>query len=98
MGYNNDMTNILKDVVKKNKVLFWDIAEDSLGTLSDEAIIERIINYGDFDLFKDLFANTDFSNLRNIFKKLINKKRSNIRPAASNYLKVFLKNNYGEDL
>lgn len=92
------MDKSFTQLTKSNKSLFWDIPEGKISDLSNEAVIERLVNYGDFDTFKKIFQVMNIEVLVDVFKTILNKKRSNIRPAAANYVKIFIKNNYGEDI
>lgn len=83
----------LKQLARQQKQLFWDIAESSLDQLSNEAIIERIVNYGDMKAFKSLVSNTDKDYLRNIVVSERHKRRQNYRQKALNFLEIYLKYN-----
>jgi hypothetical protein len=45
------MKKELRDLVEKNKDLFWDCKRDNL---SDEAIVERFLNYAELDQIKKM--------------------------------------------
>lgn len=59
--------------------------------LSEESAVEHILNYGDWDDYKNAEEALGLYEINNIFKKLKNKKRVNLRPQTINYF-----NNYFE--
>ncbi len=57
--------------------------------LSQESIFEAIINHGDWEDFTKLQNIFGIKNSQLLFKKIANKKRSNIRPETKNYFKKY---------
>lgn len=83
----------LKHLARQQKQLFWDIAESSVDQLSNEAIVERIINYGDLNAFRSLVLHTNKDYLNSIVESERHKLRQNYRPKALNFLENYLKHN-----
>ena len=73
--------------VKKRPFLFWDIR--NLEALSEESILEHVLNYGDFDDVRKLFAILSLTRAAHIFRKQIRKKRNNYRPEIKNYFTLY---------
>ena len=45
------MKTAIRKLIEKNKVIFWDCKRDSL---SDEAVVERFLNYAEIDDIKSM--------------------------------------------
>ncbi|HRX43771.1 MAG TPA: hypothetical protein P5059_00765 [Candidatus Dojkabacteria bacterium] len=87
----NTFSNLLKRESIKNSKIFWDTPKERINQLSDEAKLERILNYGDMNqLRKVLKAKKDF---QKEYYKLRNKKRTNLSPLVINYIDLYLKKN-----
>jgi len=87
----NSYKEILKAEALRNPELFWDIPKEEISNLSDTAILERFLSYGDLDLFTLVVE--DRSSFTKLYHQLKNKKRSNLSPLVVNYIDLFLKNN-----
>ncbi|MFH1582920.1 MAG: hypothetical protein ABIB72_01210 [Candidatus Falkowbacteria bacterium] len=87
------MTNRKKIIklVKDRRYLFWDI--NNFDALSDEAIVERILNYGDWRDTQKLLKLMGAKNVALIFKKQTRKRITNYAPAIKNFFSLYLKNN-----
>ena len=59
--------------------------------LSNDAALEAVLNYGDFDDIKKLFSILKLKRAYKIFKKQLKKKRTNYRPEIANYFKLYFK-------
>lgn len=59
--------------------------------LSESAIIEAVLNYGDFDDVKKLIAILGIKKAAAIFQKRAWQRRSNYRPEIRNYFKLYFK-------
>jgi hypothetical protein len=45
----------LKNFIREQAVLFWYSPEDKAETVSDELLVETILNYGNMDAVRELF-------------------------------------------
>ena len=79
----------LKDFIKKRRHLIWYVKD--FDHLSEEAIVESVLNYGDFDDVKKLFSILGLREVAKIFYKQIRRKRSNYRPEIKNYFALYFK-------
>lgn len=79
----------LNKFIKKRPYLIW--YTKNYNNLSQEAIIEAVLNYGNFDDFKKILKILGIKKTARIFKKEANKKRSNLRPEVKNYFKLYFK-------
>jgi hypothetical protein len=84
-------SQVLKREALKNKKIFWDIPKEDIINLSDAALVERILNYGNMDQFRNIVK--DKESFTNIHLKIRNKKRCNLSPLTINYVDLYLRNN-----
>ena len=76
--------------VKKRKHLFWDT--ENYENLSEEVIVQAVLNYGNFDDIKAIFKILTLKRVANIFQKQIKRKRNNYDPKIKNYFNLYFKN------
>lgn len=84
--------NHLSTFAKEHKFLFWDIPEKALDTISQEAILERTLAYGDMKEIKQLFNIIGVHKSQQSFSKIIKKKRVNLKPSTINYFRLYFEN------
>ena len=77
----------INDFIKKKPYLIW--YTKNLNNLSKEAIVEVVLNYGDFDDIKKMIKILGFRQTAMIFKKKSGKARSNYRPEIKNYFNLY---------
>lgn len=83
-------SEILRGEALKKKI-FWDVDKDKLGDLSDLAITERILNYGDINQFRNIVKYR--KSFTKVYKDLKEDRRCNLSPMVINYVDLYLKNN-----
>lgn len=81
------MAGLFPRLFSKKSYLAWDVGDQAL--LSDESVVERVLNFGDWDDFLKLKETLGISKLKEIFTYLKNKKRTNLRPETINYFDLF---------
>jgi len=79
----------ISDFIRERPYLVW--GTENYNNLSEEAIVEGVLNYGDFDDVKKMFAVLGIKKVASIFKKQISQKRSNYRPKIKNYFSLYFK-------
>lgn len=77
----------LRELAKKNSCLFWSTLHPE--ELNEEAIVEGILNYGNWKDIQDLFKIIGVKKAARIFRKQINQKRINYQPQLVNYFKLY---------
>lgn len=77
----------IKNFVKRRLYLFWYI--DDVEHLSEEAIVEGVLNYGDFEDIKKLISILGLKRVARIFKKQLKHKRVNYDDKIINYFKLY---------
>lgn len=77
----------LQDFIAQRPYLAW-YARDVRG-LSTEAIVESVLNYGDFDDVKKLFAIVGLHKTARIFRAQTRRRRNNYRPEIKHYFRLY---------
>lgn len=77
----------LNDFIKKRPYLIW--YTKNFKHLSQEAIVESVLNYGDFDDAKKMFSILGVKKTADIFRKQIRRRRNNYHPEVKNYFRLY---------
>lgn len=88
------MDEKLYKLVRKNKPLFWFTAESDLHQLSEDAVVETILNYGSLDDFRELVSIMGIDKVADIFYRNINiskRRRNNFHPKILNFFDLVFK-------
>lgn len=75
------------DFVRKRKHLFW--STKNYDGLSNSAVVEGILNYGDMNDARELFALLGIQEVAKIFYEQTNRPRINYRPEVKNYFQLY---------
>jgi hypothetical protein len=75
----------IKAFILKHSDLFWYTPQDKKVEISDEYLLENILNYGTLNDFKELERLMGIDNLANIFFNLEGRKKMNIYPEIYNF-------------
>ncbi|MCF7795361.1 hypothetical protein K9M50_03315 [Patescibacteria group bacterium] len=79
----------LNTFVQDRPHLFWYIGD--LNRVSEDFILEQVLNFGDFEDVKLLFKIIGIKKASVIFNRQIKKKRCNYRPEIKHYFKLYFK-------
>lgn len=74
---------IVQDIITKKPYLAWYVKNPEF--LSDESVLEHVLNYGNWDDVKTYNKIKGLLKTSEIFKKLALKKRSNLLPEVKQY-------------
>ena len=79
----------LRKFIKARPYLFWYVRD--LDKLSEEAVVESVLNYGDFDDVKKLISILGIKKTTRIFRKQTHprRKRVNYYPEIVHYFKHY---------
>ncbi len=77
----------VKEFIKKRPSLVWYVKDTD--DLSESSIIEHVLNYGNFNDFKELVNIMSVGKVAEIFRKQISKERNNYRPEVKNYFTLY---------
>jgi hypothetical protein len=73
------------ELIQKYGNLFWFVPEKDKANLSNDAIVETILNYGDLEAVRLLIKLFGFKVVSEIFFRQIGHKRVNYYPQVSNF-------------
>lgn len=82
------MTNKLLNFARKNKEIFWDTRD--FDTLSEEKILERILNFGSLAAVRILMELMGKKRATSIFLAQTSKRRNNYKPEIKNLFTIIL--------
>lgn len=77
----------INDFIRKRPYLVW--YTKNYKHLSKEAIVEAVLNYGDFDDIKKMFSILGIKKTADIFRERIRRRRNNYRPEIKNYFQLY---------
>ena len=75
--------------IEKRPYLIW--YTKNFAHLSKEAIVEAVLNYGDFDDVKKMISILGMKKTAAIFRKKSKQKRCNYDPKVKNYFQLYFK-------
>jgi hypothetical protein len=84
-----ERTQELKDFINRHQALFWYSPGDKGETVSDELLVESVLNYGTMEEIYYLFSIMGLQNVANIFKNMNGRKKLNIYPEIRNYFELY---------
>lgn len=77
----------IHDFIKRRKYLVW--STQNYDGLSTEAIVEAVLNYGDFDDVKKMISILGIKRVAVIFRKQLKHLRVNYDPKIINYFRRY---------
>ena len=81
----------LKEFILQHSNLFWYTPQDKKVEISDEFLVETILNYGTLAEFKELEKLMGFRNLSKVFMNLEGRKITNYYPEVYNFFYQYFK-------
>lgn len=78
---------LLIKIIKEKPYIFWDVKD--IENLSENSIVEAILNRGDFDDFLRLIDVLGIKRVADIFYEQISHPRKNYSKKTENYFKLF---------
>ncbi len=86
MEIKNYKMNI-QQFIKKRKYLVWYVKDPE--KLNNEAIVEAVLNYGDWDDVQEMIKILGIKKVAKIFMKKSKEKRCNYLPDVKNYFNLY---------
>jgi len=77
--------------IRKRRPLFWSVSEDKLGEISDELLVESILNYGTLDDVRALFLLLGLEHVAEVFFQSERRARHNYFPETANFFRIYFK-------
>lgn len=81
----------INNFIKKRPYLIWHVK--NFDNLSEESIIEAVLNYGNWDDLQKMIKILGLKKIARIFKKKFNQKRCNYLPEIKNYFRLYFNKN-----
>ncbi len=84
----------IKQFIHKNSNLFWHIPEDKKSEISEEFLVETILNYGDLNATIQLFNLMGIEKVAKIFFNSIalsNRRKGNYQELTLNYFTLLFR-------
>ena len=86
---NNGMRNeAVKAYIRERGALFWYSPDDKGETVSDELLVEHILNYGTMDDVRELFRVMGLRNAADVFRGMTGRKKMNFFPEIWNFFNL----------
>jgi hypothetical protein len=82
----------IKAFIRKNSALFWYIPEEKKEDISEEVLVEFILNYGDMEALKDLLRIMGINKVAEIFFTSVNKserRKGNYHELVVNFFTLY---------
>jgi len=82
----------IKEYIRQHGALFWYSPEDKGETVSDELLVEHILNYGTMADVRELFRVMGLQRVAEVFfhsVSLSERRRNNYTPVSANYFTLF---------
>jgi len=77
----------IKEFIEKREDLLWYVKDRK--KLSDEAIVEAVLNYGDWEDVKKMIDIFGIKKTASLFKKTSSKERCNYNKKTKNFFKLY---------
>ena len=81
----------IKSYIHKHRELFWYTPEKEKENISEELLVETILNYGDMDAVKELFKVMGVENTSTVFFGMHGRKKLNFYPEIYNFFSLYFK-------
>jgi len=88
----------IKSFIQKHSSLFWYTPEDQKENISEEFLVETILNYGDMSAIKQLITLLGIKRLSEIFSNLQGRKRLNYYPEIYNFFSLLIAKHAHSDI
>jgi len=76
--------------IHSRRPLFWSVAADKLNSVSDELLVETILNYGSMEDVRELFKLLSLERTAAVFFKTTEGRvRHNYFPEVANYFQIY---------
>ena len=79
----------IKKFIKEHSNLFWYTREDKKEDISEEFLVETMLNYGDLEAVKRLFELISINKASEIFNKQISNNRNNYFAPVKNFFRLY---------
>ncbi|MDR3654040.1 MAG: hypothetical protein P4L34_13855 [Paludibacter sp.] len=81
----------LKEFIQQHSSLFWYTPQDKKVDVSDEFLVETILNYGTLNEYKDLEKLMGIKEISSVFMGIKGRKKLNYFPEVYNFFYLYFK-------
>jgi len=81
----------VKKFIEDHQHLFWHSPAPKSETVSDELLVETVLNYGTLDEVRDLFKVMGLKKVASVFWGMTGRKELNYFPEIHNYFNLYFK-------
>jgi hypothetical protein len=86
---NIERPQAVKDFIQEHQMLFWYSPEPKSETVSDELLVETLINYGTMTDIYRLFGTMGVQRVATVFRGMTGRKKMNFYPELWNYFNLY---------
>jgi len=79
----------VKDYIDRHQELFWYTPAPKSEKVTDDLLVETILNYGTMDDVRELFEVMGLDNVAHIFRSFTGRKKLNLFPEVYNYFDLY---------
>jgi hypothetical protein len=84
--------------IRQHRPLFWSVGDNNLSNISDELLVENILNYGSLDDVRELIHLLGLVPTATIFRKtIVNRARHNYFPEVANFFTLYFNRHVSGD-
>jgi len=80
----------IKAFINQHSNLFWYTPEDKKEDISQEFLVETILNYGDLNDVRNLISIMGFDQFSNVFNSAQGRKKLNYYPEIYNFFSILI--------
>ena len=80
-----------EQIIDKHRNLFWYTPEDQKHSISDALLVERILNDGTLDDYRELIATLGGKRVAEVFFSAAGRKKHNYYPEIYNFFSLILR-------
>jgi len=81
----------IKNFIEKHQHLFWYSPAPKCETVSDELLVEILLNYGTLEQIRELFNVMGITKAASVFTGMTGRKKLNFFPEIHNYFTLYFK-------
>ena len=82
-------TEVIKNYIRENGNLFWYTPKDKGENVTDELLVETMLNYGSLEQIQTLFKLMGINTVAKIFRNMTGRKKMNYFPEIWNYFNLY---------
>ncbi|MFO7789111.1 MAG: hypothetical protein R6V32_00935 [Bacteroidales bacterium] len=84
-----EYTPEIREFIRENSDLFWYTPDDKKGEISEDLLVETILNYGDMNAVRKLLRIMGVERVAQIFQNLEGRQKLNYYPEIYNFFKLY---------